>query len=828
MRKIFVILLSVILLFQINVASSYAVNTYEFSAGADMQDSDILSFLGVNVKSAPTRGDMALMLYQLMGNPDFNTGTEHSFSDVGENDSFYDAVNYFLNMGYISRAETFNPSNPITADEAYKMAVSILGYGERAENMGGFPNGYRKVAVETGLAKYNPIQNTSSFLMKLLEIPYYNITSISAADGTISSVHYEYEKKYDFLRHYRKIYVKEGIVSEIEYGDTGNDIVTVGGQKYTVEKNCNNIREGHDYDLYISYEDSYDEVILFVKDRTNAKDVISHHDSPQLNGKTLSWVDSESNKAKSSSILPSYLIVYNGSVVQSLTENEFADLFKLESGYISLGEDRHGQMYLVEIYSFKNGIVEFVDEDEAIYLKYNKGNIVTEKKHIDAYINGKESSLEPVKQWDVVSYCENLEKTLITAYFSDKTVEGRIDAIDDENGYIGEQAYKYSENILHGELQLGQNYILGLNMENEIVYCRRYYDENAERIGYIVKVKNVTEGIKDDLLIKLLDTDGNIQTYQINEKAKIDSQKISTNSAAETLISSFEDKVILYSLNKDNEIVKIYQSKNEKNSKLKKLYGDEKTSVELRTATKRFGSKFFYDENTVFFGDAVNEADEDLRYYTINSSKLSNGGKYKVRAYETGEDSVADVVVCYQSGGGASTSLCMIKDIYSARIEGDSWGYAIECMFEGSERKFYTEHESAVSSIGIGDVVRMTTDITGKISKNETIYDYSAQSLLKPTGSIFSDSQWIVSGRIEKKSGNVLGFTSLLTDGTYSDSQDYFLFDKFDAYVYDSETDDVYIASLNDIKDYENFGDEASTVVVQSRFSNEWALFIYR
>lgn len=81
-----------------------------------------------------------------------NIGVER-FSDVGSKHWAYDAIHVMRSMKLINGVgdNEFSPDVPVTYAEAVKMIVSMLGYEPYAEKYGGYPEGYIKAGIDTGL-----------------------------------------------------------------------------------------------------------------------------------------------------------------------------------------------------------------------------------------------------------------------------------------------------------------------------------------------------------------------------------------------------------------------------------------------------------------------------------------------------------------------------------------------------------------------------------------------------------------------------------------------------------------------------------------------------
>jgi hypothetical protein len=100
-----------------------------------------------------TRAEFSAVVCRLMaaGKPDEYTSAV--FSDVP---SDHWAISYISYMSMMDIVEgngdgTFAPDNDVKYEEAVKMLVTALGYGMKAESLGGYPTGYIMVANQFGI-----------------------------------------------------------------------------------------------------------------------------------------------------------------------------------------------------------------------------------------------------------------------------------------------------------------------------------------------------------------------------------------------------------------------------------------------------------------------------------------------------------------------------------------------------------------------------------------------------------------------------------------------------------------------------------------------------
>ena len=105
----------------------------------------------------------------VMSNPDFAENvdlSQQSFSDVSAEHWAYPYIEYAKANGIIEGYEdgSFKPEKNVTAHEAIKMMINLLGYTPFAEDNGGYPAGYMKAASRYGMLEGVELVTTESII----------------------------------------------------------------------------------------------------------------------------------------------------------------------------------------------------------------------------------------------------------------------------------------------------------------------------------------------------------------------------------------------------------------------------------------------------------------------------------------------------------------------------------------------------------------------------------------------------------------------------------------------------------------------------------------
>ncbi len=131
-----------------------------------------------------TRAEIAAVTCRMLGVDEENEKAEAvGFEDVADNHWASGYIENAQSLGILNGYGdgTFMPDNNITYEEAIKIFVTSLGYGERAMQLGGYPTGYLKVAEELSLSEeieFSPTDFASRvdiahLAAKTINIPIY-------------------------------------------------------------------------------------------------------------------------------------------------------------------------------------------------------------------------------------------------------------------------------------------------------------------------------------------------------------------------------------------------------------------------------------------------------------------------------------------------------------------------------------------------------------------------------------------------------------------------------------------------------------------------------
>lgn len=143
-----------------------------------------------------TRAQMAAILVRAYGQE--NTDGGKTFEDVPESHWAYSYISAAAAMGMVNGvSETlFEPETNVTLEQCVTMLVRVLGYGDEAEELGGYPKGYMDIGRDLHLVKGVSEQNVKAPLTRAdMAIMVYN--SLSANDNNTSATNNDEMNMYE-------------------------------------------------------------------------------------------------------------------------------------------------------------------------------------------------------------------------------------------------------------------------------------------------------------------------------------------------------------------------------------------------------------------------------------------------------------------------------------------------------------------------------------------------------------------------------------------------------------------------------------------------------
>lgn len=470
---------------------------------------------------------------------DSTEGGSCEFSDIENGTALAGAVNAVVNLqlmnGYTNGR--FSPETALTCDQATRIIIELLGQRVKADEKGGWPNGYRMIAEKEKIYDGVSARKEDELLTEDFARMMYN-----AFDAEFLKViawgnpDKKMDPKADFLETYFNIGRGYGTVQANEYtglfgyDPADEDCVVIGG---TVLKCTDEAAQylGYDVTYYYDIDKSGGKpTLLHVKKEEEQKvNEIKAEDIVSVSNGTIEY-EAEGRK-KRVTIAAGASVIINGVRKTYFTDSDL----KPKSGKITVLNS--GGIVLIE--SYKNIYVKRVTKNDGVYniVGDNGENIkldMNEDSESHIVLMDRNLDFSEITQGMVLSlFADNLniadntisgDIKLCRIYASTKTVTTAVTKIVKNKIYGADGAeYKYAFEFdsVKNPINAGDTVKLILNSFNEIVKRDDNVSARDYKYGFITGVKSISS-FGDSYEIKIFDEDGEFYTYEFTNRCRID------------------------------------------------------------------------------------------------------------------------------------------------------------------------------------------------------------------------------------------------------------------------------------------------------------------
>lgn len=470
---------------------------------------------------------------------DSTEGGSCEFSDIENGTALAGAVNAVVNLqlmnGYTNGR--FSPETALTCDMATRIIIELLGQRVKADEKGGWPNGYRMIAEKEKIYDGVSARQEDELLTEDFARMMYN-----AFDAEFLKViawgnpDKKMDPKADFLETYFNIGRGYGTVQANEYtglfgyDPADEDCVVIGG---TVLKCTDEAAQylGYDVTYYYDIDKSGGKpTLLHVKKEEEQKvNEIKAEDIVSVSNGTIEY-EAEGRK-KRVTIAAGASVIINGVRKTYFTDSDL----KPKSGKITVLNS--GGIVLIE--SYKNIYVKRVTKNDGVYniVGDNGENIkldMNEDSESHIVLMDRNLDFSEITQGMVLSlFADNLniadntisgDIKLCRIYASTKTVTTAVTKIVKDKIYGAdgtEYKYAFEFDSVKNPINAGDTVKLILNSFNEIVKRDDNVSARDYKYGFITGVKSISS-FGDSYEIKIFDEDGEFYTYEFTNRCRID------------------------------------------------------------------------------------------------------------------------------------------------------------------------------------------------------------------------------------------------------------------------------------------------------------------
>ncbi len=707
-----------------------------------------------------TRAEMTTIVLRLI---DVEPTVPAAFEDVAADHWASKVIGSAAQLGIINgmSATTFAPEENVTYPQAAKMLVCTLGYGVKAEGLGGYPTGYIAVASQLGVLKSTsddgqPISRAvmAKMVANCLEVDLMERT------GYGSEVTFEAQPGVNLLNKYLDIKIFEGTIDgsytlnlggaacEEDEVAIGTDVIKVGetnaasfiGRAVTIYA-----KENVDEETFTALQvETKKNSEYFTID---AEDVLPATSATELwyevnevkemieISDTCTWINN------STVVFPIDLTSVSGKITVSSANGEEADIIFVDSFQDAIVEKVSKATGAI---TFKKAInkptsgtvrVITLDEDNKS-IKFS----LTDK-------DGKEVKVADLKEWDVLSITMNGDMTLFNIVVSTENVTGKIIeySASEDVAVVGEKEYEIASSLV---LDDGSTVAAGVGVEakfymnylGKVVAADTEGVERNYKYGYIVRYAK-GEGMEAQETVKIFTEDGAMKVFTLDEDYEI----INTPTSIDTL--SFEggslsaEMLLKYSVDKDGLIYR-FETLAAPKTKLGNLIGGSRSFM---------NGGYILPDNTVIFSVAPSYTGNDSFYSISMGSDAAHWTSPFNYAYEV-EDMKVGVGLNKKEQSGIGTVIAVVDKV-SKVINADGDNVTRVRLVGGKSIDF----DPAISKI---EYV-LTAFTSEKDVPNRTNRQYGWTGAIGPTNtnSIWTDPKSTV--KFEDSLGNLLSADAL-------------------------------------------------------------------
>ncbi len=694
MKKHFALILTILMLLS-------AVPFGTLAAESDTGDMEFLKGIGILEEDfSPstvyvTRAEAAMILTRCAAA--IPGKGESVFSDVLENQTYAAEIALAHKLGIISGFGdgTFQPNRSVTAGQMVKMLVTLAGYGQNAEALGGYLSGYLTVAVQKDIVKTSieadkPLsyENMATLVRAAMEAPLRQAETFE--DGNVKYV----ETAENMLSAWHGIEMKTGLV-------TANYVTTLSASR-TVKKDEVAI-DGVVYKAGTSsapsficrkitaYIDVDEETVLYARaSGASAETVVNAENIVSATKDKIVYENGASDKTVS---ISGAVLLKNGVEITPWVDKDL----DIESGVLRLVSSTGASVDYILAEVYVNRVVDSVNLlDKTV--RFTDGKTVTvdtdstSLKTVFEEANGRPASLDYTYPMDIFSVMES--KDVLKIIRSAKLIIGKVEEISTDSVTIDGKVLSvdpaFSKSADFAKIAVGVEADFYLDYTGKLAAIDRAH-AGIGTYGLLVSGHSKT-GLAAEAQVRIFTSEGTWQGFELADTVNLDGTPTKEGDvliATSPLVSDGKvfRQMIQYEVNADGEINKIqtaadFTANPDDEARLqafsKDAYIDENRKMNGETISFRdddmqiFSNRFRVKDGVtkVFVVPKTDGTDED---YSIVSADSLLGGSYvtintDMTFYEVDENYLVSAIVWEKDGGGKTEPNHEMDYLFVSRV----------------------------------------------------------------------------------------------------------------------------------------------------------------
>ncbi len=550
------------------------------------EEVSILTYLGVydnteNIKLTDklTKAQFTSMLVHLIGMGGTGEAVQ-IFEDIQSDNVFFTDIWTAYSIGIVNGGSDgrFHGGKFVSYDEAVKMAVCALGFGEAAQAQGGYPTGYKNLARIIGMLDNVKVENPSALTISDASMILFGVLNSNAGKEHYSS---KTEQGYTgisatqtYLNSRYGIYRGTGIVTDTVrsiYNESKKELAGKIGINGQIVDLADDVLEFTEDDIlgrnvYFYYrkvkDEMHDEVcIIRPRDTHNVVIKIKGKDITSIvTNKQVTYYN-ENDREISKTFADDAVYYYNGVKTSKIKYEDIKDNAYLE--IVDNDHDGHFEYVFLTVYNR----VEVVETSNfgKIEAKYTDWVMTKEETdEADFYRDGIQIKPNFIGNWDILKVKADRYDNILSIDVFFKEVIGTVEKYNHQkkevtiDGQVYGVADEYLDALKKGHYSTYE-LTKGLNAtfitDGETVYGVHEITEQKKQYGYLVKMVQTGKGLDSGYQVKIFAIGGKMGIFNVPERVKVDGKKVD----AEVLMSKLrnpmngkiQDQLVMYSVSND-------------------------------------------------------------------------------------------------------------------------------------------------------------------------------------------------------------------------------------------------------------------------------------
>lgn len=789
---------------------------------------------------------------------------EAIYSDVAADSPYGAGITAAAKLGWISVGDKFNPDNAISLNEALKIVVSAVNYGERAQYGGGYPNGY--ILEANRLELLDGIENTDTALtpnqakVLLVNMLRVNKPEVSyTGTGTIYNT-----SDTPLMTELYDIVEIEGVVNETPYNSfsynstvyTKTKYISIEGQRYKYDDATHDLL-GRCVRAFVKKSATGNEVVALESEESNNIFTCDLYDIELTSGGKIEYCP-DGGKVKDLK-WNGGIAVYNGRTLKTLTAAYFD-----KDGYAEFIDNDDDNVYdVVHITAYNYVTIGNMDRvnrrigdinDEANSLDFSQ----CEDEAVTFYdADGAEMSVYGLENGMVLAVIAPEDMSFGKVYVVDKTVKGVVSSIGEDFFEIGETEYKttnYFDAYYSDKILPGVTYQFRIGYDGRVVTA----SSSSEKYEYAYLLDAIMEsGMNDTVLVKMYNNDGKMLILETADKFFADGEPFEDEDKVldviKNKITDDLNRVVRYKLNSEGKLSRVdfpaeydyeqYEALTANEDDKLLYYPEYNKSLRYRGSAKIFNGDVYVGTAACFM--IPDDLNEEEKYFIAGASGtvMTHDNNYSPYIYDIDEYGSAGVVVVRGKNENLSGSgTYLVEEIRSALDAEGIQMKLVSCWYSGKAYKFYLPGDVPVvknsgKELVPGDIIRVKLDSGNHIYKLQVDFDYGAfaKNNALPSGNyqnkLISLSYWDGMAYSYDNSSNMLQLSNETNVYGEPDFSMYSLktlnSNTTNVLSFDCESKKVRPVTRDEIKTYLEFGTNCDYIVMRTDYDACRGIIIY-